>query len=250
MKKTTLRTMISEQHKMNKKASGHLWPIYIHKTNKIINWKRAIHLETAELIESYPWKHWKNVDAPIDTLNVAIETSDIWHFVLSLFIADYITNLDIINKKSTEEEVDKLIEKTSKKMAKQLKKHIKYGKKSAFFENYSTEDIDETLFPFELFALNTNPVNDDSSVDEIVEMFFDITHNVLDLNIESIYFGKMVLNNFRNDNGYEAGTYIKTWHLNDDRKVEDNVVMFELIQEDLTKEELYQMLEEVYRNLK
>ena len=54
------------------------------KQNRALDdWSLAIILETAELIESYPWKWWKNVKAPIDMQNVRIELVDILHFALS-----------------------------------------------------------------------------------------------------------------------------------------------------------------------
>lgn len=248
MKKSTIIKMISEQHKMNSKASGHLWPIYLHKTNKTINWKRAIHLETAELIESFPWKHWKNVDAPIDILNVNIEISDIWHFLLSLIISDSIIDTGKVNENTTEDEMNSLIEKKSKKIAKKIKSYIKETKRESDFEDYNDENMDELLYPYEILALVSNPANEDSVTEDIALTFFDIVQNVLNIDIEKIYFGKMILNNFRNDNGYEAGTYIKNWNINN-KEVEDNVVMFDLISNGLEKEELYKMLEEVYKNL-
>lgn len=248
MKKSTIITMILEQHKMNSKASGHLWPIYEHKTDKTINWRRAIHLETAELIESFPWKHWKNVDAPIDILNVNIEISDIWHFLLSLIISDYILKNTDVNDETTAEEMNAIIEKKAKKIAKQIKKYIKESREDSEFEEYSDENMNELLYPYELLSLVSNPVNDDYDTKELSLIFFDIVQNVLNIDIEKIYFGKMVLNNFRNDNGYEAGTYIKNWTVNE-KEVEDNVIMFELISTGLEKEELYKMLEEVYKNL-
>ncbi|KNH07443.1 dUTP diphosphatase [Perkinsela sp. CCAP 1560/4] len=54
------------------------------KANRSLDdWALAITLETAELIESYPWKWWKNIAAPADMKNVRIELVDILHFALS-----------------------------------------------------------------------------------------------------------------------------------------------------------------------
>ncbi len=47
------------------------------------DWGLAITLEAAELIDSYPWKWWKNVNAPPNIGNVKVELVDILHFSLS-----------------------------------------------------------------------------------------------------------------------------------------------------------------------
>ena len=47
------------------------------------DWGLAITLECAELIDSYPWKWWKNVKGKVDINNVRIELVDILHFTLS-----------------------------------------------------------------------------------------------------------------------------------------------------------------------
>ncbi len=50
---------------------------------RVIDWNRCIYMEVAELINSYPWKHWKDIDAKADYENIQIEIVDIWHFVMS-----------------------------------------------------------------------------------------------------------------------------------------------------------------------
>nr|4DK4_A Chain A, Deoxyuridine triphosphatase [Trypanosoma brucei]4DK4_B Chain B, Deoxyuridine triphosphatase [Trypanosoma brucei]4DKB_A Chain A, Deoxyuridine triphosphatase [Trypanosoma brucei]4DL8_A Chain A, Deoxyuridine triphosphatase [Trypanosoma brucei]4DLC_A Chain A, Deoxyuridine triphosphatase [Trypanosoma brucei] len=47
------------------------------------DWSLAITMEAAELLDSYPWKWWKNVKAQPDLQNVKIELTDILHFSLS-----------------------------------------------------------------------------------------------------------------------------------------------------------------------
>lgn len=47
------------------------------------DWGLAITLESAELIDSYPWKWWKNTKAQPDIANVKVELVDILHFSLS-----------------------------------------------------------------------------------------------------------------------------------------------------------------------
>ena len=47
------------------------------------DWGLAITLESGELIDSYPWKWWKNTKAQPDIANVKVELVDILHFSLS-----------------------------------------------------------------------------------------------------------------------------------------------------------------------
>ena len=47
------------------------------------DWALAVTMEASELMDSYPWKWWKNVNATPDFKNVKIELVDILHFALS-----------------------------------------------------------------------------------------------------------------------------------------------------------------------
>ena len=47
------------------------------------DWGLAVTMESTELMDSYPWKWWKNVNATPDFNNVRVELVDIFHFTLS-----------------------------------------------------------------------------------------------------------------------------------------------------------------------
>lgn len=47
------------------------------------DWGLAVTMESTELMDSYPWKWWKNVNATPDFKNVRVELVDILHFTLS-----------------------------------------------------------------------------------------------------------------------------------------------------------------------
>ena len=70
-------TMLKLQQKLNDETNGFGWENGKTNRGKIINWRRCIYLETAELVESYPWKHWKNIDAKPDYANIKVELVDI-----------------------------------------------------------------------------------------------------------------------------------------------------------------------------
>ena len=69
--------MLELQQQLNDATNGEGWEKGITKNGKLIDWKRCSYLECAELIESYPWKHWKNIDAEPDYANIKIEAVDI-----------------------------------------------------------------------------------------------------------------------------------------------------------------------------
>jgi hypothetical protein len=58
--------MLQLQQQLNDATNGEGWEKGVTKNGKLIDWKRCSYLECAELIESYPWKHWKNIDAQPD----------------------------------------------------------------------------------------------------------------------------------------------------------------------------------------
>ena len=81
-----IKEMFLMQQRLNDETNGLGWEDGYTKNGKLISWKRCIYMECAELIDSFAWKHWKNIAAPIDTHNVVIEIVDIWHFVMSLVL--------------------------------------------------------------------------------------------------------------------------------------------------------------------
>jgi len=220
--------MLELQQKLNDSTNGENWENGVTKNGKVIDWKRCIYMESAELIDSYPWKHWKNIDASIDLENAKIEVVDIWHFVMSLVLQEYKLNMaGDINF-----------------IANEIKKCVNYKNLK---ENTQKDivDIQNSISNIEnmLKSLFTNK----SSLD-IVDKLFTIAIDIgLDLNsIYKLYIGKNILNIFRQDNGYKSGEYIKVWN-----NQEDNVVMQNILSnhQDITTDELYSKLKDIYYNL-
>lgn len=214
-------TMITLQQQLNDNTNGIGWEEGKTKQGKIIDWKRCIYLESAELVESYPWKHWKNIDAKVDYENVKIELVDIWHFVMSEMLR--------VNKI----EGDKLsIEELAKK-AEQIISSIEANKEEDYYKQI--ESIES--FIKELFC-NFN-------LDNFIKSYFELNIK-LGLNFDELYklyIGKNILNQFRQENGYKDGSYIKVWS-----GKEDNVVMQEILDnlDNITPESLVNELNKRY----
>jgi len=217
--------MLQLQQELNDATNGQGWEKGITKNGKIINWKRCTYLECAELIESYPWKHWKNIDAKPDYENIKIEAVDIWHFIMSQALEDYkIKNLGTINN---------LAENVNA-----LNNFSKFTKKTTptTIDYYAQIEVVETLMKT-LFCTG--------STEEIMEAFIDVAM-MSGLNLDTLYklyVGKNILNKFRQDHGYKDGTYIKIWN-----GKEDNVTMQGLLEKnkDMSPESLYDELEKAY----
>ncbi|HIC78151.1 MAG TPA: dUTPase [Sulfurovum sp.] len=216
--------MLELQQQLNDATNGENWEEGITKNGKKIDWRRCIYLEAAELIESYPWKHWKNIDAKPDYENIKIELVDIWHFVMSEALRLYkVNNLGNI------EELSQNI------MAMQSYKNLENPKDSEL-DSYEQIALVEEMMRV-LFC------SDD--IDQLINSFLEVTSK-LGLNLSTLYalyIGKNILNKFRQENGYKDGSYIKTWN-----GQEDNVVMQNLLsnRDDITPNELYEALWLVY----
>jgi len=217
--------MLLLQQQLNDATNGEGWEKGITKNGKVIDWKRCTYLECAELIESYPWKHWKNIDAEPDYENIKIETVDIWHFIMSQGLEDYkLKNLGSIE--TLAEQIGMLPN------FKPFESGEKTAKKSYYEEIEVVEKLVKSLFC-------------DENTEQLMEAFIDVAmQSGLDLDtLYHLYVGKNILNQFRQDHGYKDGSYIKIWN-----GKEDNVTMQRILEErsDITPQELYDALEEAY----
>lgn len=217
--------MLELQQELNDATNGENWEQGITKNGKKIDWRRCIYLEGAELIESYPWKHWKNIEATPDYDNIKIEIVDIWHFIMSEALRIYkIDNLgsitDIANSVTKMQGFDAFLQ-------------IEKGEMLDPYEEIElVEEMIKTLFC-------SNDIN------KLLITFLTMSSklNLKLPELYELYIGKNILNKFRQNHGYKEGTYIKVW----DNK-EDNVVMQNILasQNDISPQELYEALEKAY----
>ncbi|HEY7886195.1 MAG TPA: dUTP diphosphatase [Cellvibrionaceae bacterium] len=179
--------------------------------NQQYAWYRAIWVECAELMDHYGWKWWKK-QTP-DTEQVELELIDIWHFGLSLLL---------------ERGTDPVL--IAKQVASQVDATSGTGDFREDLEAFAAATLGDKRFHVSLFARLLDGV----------DMSFDDLYRG--------YVGKNVLNFFRQDNGYQDGSYRKQWF--DGR--EDNEHLAELAKTlDASgkhyKDELYQALSTLYQ---
>jgi hypothetical protein len=223
-----LTQIIEKQIKLNNTSAGKNWKNGISTNNKEIDWNLAIYMETSELIDSTDWKWWKFKEN--DILNIKIELVDIFHFLVSECVR--------INKKNSIKEITMFIEN-------------EFNKHSAdpILLNYSFIHLAKKLA---LHSLTLSFIKDEldpkyiENLEPMIHAFkllvlkhFDSIESMYDL-----YLGKNILNNFRQTNGYNDGSYIKIWN-----GVEDNIVMVNLI-EKFGIDELEKNLNKEYEKVK
>lgn len=229
--KKAVKKMKKMQNELNIQTAGENWTSGTAKNGKSINWWRCVYMETAEFIDSFPWKHWKDVNKPIDVENAKVELVDIWHFLLSLAI------------------------KTNMK-AKEIAKLYKIA-----FEDDGIKpifQIAEELIAISAIESLREPARRELKEEEEVSaeeeldlrtafiLFFTLCDN-MDMDMDALYtryLAKNVLNKFRQDKGYQDGAYQKIWN-----GEEDNVHAMRLAEVYGDFETLYRALEEVYESL-
>lgn len=215
--------MLQLQADLNEATNGDKWTSGITKNNKVINWKRCIYMECAEMIDSFSWKHWKNIDKEADWANLQIEVVDVWHFIMSLAI-----------EQNAQSGIGVIASKLAKVQSfeKILAKNGLFAKESEIMEKIEAIMLESLL-------------KKEFHLDRLVNDFFDlVVMSGLDLEtLYKLYVGKNILNQFRQDHGYKDGSYIKVWN-----GEEDNVVMQRVLEQnsDIAPTKLYEELEKLY----
>jgi len=216
-----LEEMFLLQKQLNDSTNGKNWELGINKFSKEINWLRCIHMEVSELIDSTPWKHWKNINADPNMNNIHVELVDIWHFLMSYILQE--TNIpkavSLVNTHCIYEATKNI----------DIKSIIQETEKLSYIS----------------LAIETGNMPTFSGIERFIDQFFRCCKvSCLSFTwLQKLYIGKNCLNKFRQDNGYKEGTYVKEWNT-----YEDNVVMVSILEniQNVTFDELYAKLKEKY----
>ena len=182
--------------------------VHPHWREQNFEWYRAIWVECAELLDHYGWKWWKKQNP--NQAQIELELVDIWHFGLSILLSNY--------------DIEKSISLISEGMMDQRGS----GKFRENLEDFTSNTLQTRSFDLKRFNQVMNDVG---------------------LTFEKLYVGyisKNVLNSFRQDKGYQAGTYIKDWG-----GIEDNEYLIRLASKIDPKSEnfsseLYTLMEKEY----
>lgn len=229
--KNIVKNMLQMQQKLNDNTCGIGWESGYTDKGKLINFKRCIYMECAELMDSFAWKHWKNINlTDFDKKNVQIEIVDIWHFLLSLFLEIY--------KQEHLGSFDRITEDICS-----TSHFLDFCQEA---HNIDEINIYEIMNDIEVIIHQCSGFG--YKIHDIMSNFFilSIKCGLNLLILYKIYIGKNVLNQFRQDNGYKEGNYIKIW-----KDKEDNEVLDEILQDNFIEfEEIYIVLETKYKKIK
>ncbi|MEA2072383.1 MAG: dUTP diphosphatase [Campylobacterota bacterium] len=222
--------MLQLQNQLNDATNGEEWVKGITKNGKTINWKRCIYMECAEMVDSFSWKHWKAIDADPDWQNHQIEVVDVWHFIMSLAIENY----------------SQMMKGGIEDLAINISELESFSKIDTTSESFAPQnEVIERVESLIRLAIS----NGELELEVLIEDFFDlVSKSGLDLEtLYRLYVGKNILNQFRQDNGYKDGSYIKVWN-----GEEDNVVMKRIWEEngDIKPDLLYKELTKAYASLR
>jgi len=221
--------MFSLQQKLNDETNGLGWENGYTNNNRIINWKRCIYMESAELIDSFNWKHWKDINKATDWENATIEIVDIWHFVMSLLLED--------NNTRGKNNINKLVKDVI-----DVQGFERFSKEADNRENANTMEV---INDIESIMHMTTALRIDL-FDGLLKEYFAMSLKC-GVNLKTLYkfyLAKNVLNQFRQDNGYKEGTYKKVWN-----GKEDNEIMVEILEKgDFNAKGLYKELEKAYKD--
>lgn len=211
---TQLITLLDLQDGMNSKVN----PEWVAANN---NWYRAIQVEGVEAIEHHGWKWWKKQDC--DLAQLRMELVDIWHFILSAFIQAKKGNVALA------------------KMEMMAELHLR--QKSVQFDNQYY-----VLAQLGLLDKLDLLVGLAAAKRTSLALFESLLHDC-DMEWNDLfkqYVGKNVLNVFRQDHGYKAGTYIKVWNGREDNEHLVEVLEVVDLESPDVRDELYNSLKARY----
>ena len=213
-----IEQMYSLQRQLNDDTNGAIWLTGVTRENRSISWYRGIYMEVAEAIDSFNWKHWKNIDDEPDWDNIRVELVDIWHFLMSESI-----------RIGDESYANKFLDMKPK----------------GGFDSVALVSLLEEMLVLSVASSIDSKINNSR---KITNLFFNIISH-LDIDVEDLYKRYVIknqLNIFRQKNGYKNGTYVKLWD-----GIEDNIVAFKIMDKNpnITPADLYNELEIKYSTL-
>ncbi len=182
------KTMLSLQSAMNTKVD----PNWVAARYPYL---RAVVIEAAEAIEHHGWKWWKKQEKDLPQLQM--ELIDIWHFLLS----------EILLQENGDE---------ASALAKLTQQLAELGSRDLITFDGQQHDLHAIDLVTQLELLIAL-----SAARKIELSVFAAIMGKCEMDWTELYcqyVGKNVLNFFRQDKGYQEGSYLKIWHGREDNE--------------------------------
>ena len=201
-----LKEMLELQDQLEVRIGGADWRSAGH------NYKLCIHMECAEILDQYGWKHWKDVDKKPDLDAIAMELVDVWHFAMAYLMLHENFSAEGMHAQLSEaiEEYDSNVERSIEELC--------------------------IGMSFSMYATGKFPYGNFLGIMGMIGMSFD--------HLYTLYVSKNVLNWFRQDNGYKEGRYLKNWGGREDNEHLQEIC--DLLGSDMTAKRLYKELKRTY----
>lgn len=239
--------MLKMQNELNNKTCWLKWTQWETSEWRPIDWKLCILMESSEAINSFNWKHWKNINWWNDEQNIKIEIVDIWHFLMSYIIEKKTTfkqSWENLNDFKITVDYDSILEEINFEFYKffdQNNWEIRYDDN---WDRHSFKNH-ERIEKFKILILETL---NSYWTQSYIRSFFDLMHeNKLDFNeLYNLYIVKNTLNRFRQNHWYKNWHYIKDWNWKEDNEVAINLLKENKIE---SSQDLYDLLEKEYKKV-
>ena len=228
MNKKDIRFLIEQQDKLNTLIDDD-W-----KNNRIKeDFIRAMVVEVGELIDWTGYKWWAKQRTYED--QAQLELADIWFFFISLYILEEIhyDGLNFVDDLEAQIELSSMMDQTLPGGSTKPTCFDRIG-----VHKKSLEFLHEITIGIEFSMLST--------MKSLVDL--SIACGVSAETLNKLYLSKLILNIFRQENGYKSGDYVKMWepkHL--DHAVEDNMVLEYIMKTTNDPSEIRAKLEEAYK---
>jgi hypothetical protein len=201
--KQLILDLIKEQDKLNTIINP-AWK----KERSIQDFKRALIVESGELLEHSAFKWWKA--QKVDTPQAKMEIIDLWFFYLSLVI---ISPTTLPHHGTDEEKLEYFASMVEEHSGLSNSESLEWC--TASVHNLTVKFVNEvsnsnTKLLHGMYTLSALTIAAGISIDELYK----------------VYIGKLILNIFRQENGYSTGTYVKEWN-----GLEDNQVLAEIMED-------------------
>ncbi|KPI87591.1 deoxyuridine triphosphatase putative dUTP diphosphatase [Leptomonas seymouri] len=181
-------------------------------TRSLDDWGLAITMESTELLDSYPWKWWKNVNATPDLANVRIELVDIFHFSLSGAM---------LLRSMPEYSVPEVSRKPLKEVMRTFCPSKEYASDAHGVLFFPLSDTQNAIASFRNVIQLSNAYRFDIITESIIFAAEDMGFNLV-----AYYVAKHTLNCIRQLGGYKDGSYVKV-----NNGIEDNVLLHDCIKD-------------------
>lgn len=217
--KQLILNLIKEQDKLNTIINP-TWK----KDRSRQDFKRALIVESGELLEHAAFKWWKA--QKVDTPQAKMEIIDLWFFYLSLVILSPTT---LPHHGTDDDKLEYFASMVQENSGLSNSESLTWD--TASVHNLTVKFVNEvsntnTKLLQGMYALSDLTIAAGISIDELY----------------NVYIGKLILNIFRQENGYATGTYVKIWN-----GLEDNQVLTEIMEEIQDPKLIKEALENGYK---